>query len=85
MTNDFETVIKIASGQDPDYPKISNIDVLNLSFGFSGIIDNYTETDLRANFSNTIDALEQQNVSEKTIVVIAGGNANNDPVHNRNS
>ena len=74
----FETLIKIASGQDPNYPSISNIDVLNLSFGFSGIIDNYTETDLRANFSNTIDALEQQNVSEKTIVVIAGGNANND-------
>ena len=80
LNNDpyFETLIKIASGQDPNYPSISNIDVLNLSFGFSGIIDNYTETDLRANFSNAIDALEQQNVSEKTIVVIAGGNANND-------
>ena len=75
--NDFETVIKIASGQDPDYPKISNIDVLNLSFGFSGIIENYSETDLRKNFSKAIEALEQKNVSEKTIVVIAGGNANN--------
>ena len=80
LSNDsyYETVIKIASGQDPLYPDISNIDVLNLSFGFSGIIDNYTETDLRANFSNAIEALEQKNVSEKTIVVIAGGNANND-------
>ena len=80
LNNDryFETVIKIASGQDSMYPYISNIDVLNLSFGFSGIIDNYTETDLRANFSNAIEALEQKNVSEKTIVVIAGGNANND-------
>ena len=80
LNNDryFETVIKIASGQDPMYPYISNIDVLNLSLGFSGIIDNYTETDLRANFSNAIAALEQQNVSEKTIVVIAGGNANDD-------
>ena len=80
LVNDpyFETVIKIASGQDPLYPNISNIDVLNLSIGFSGIIDNYTETDLRANFSKAIDALEQQNVSEKTIVVIAGGNANGD-------
>ena len=72
----FETVIKIASGQDPLYSYINNIDVLNLSFGASGIIDDYTETDLRANFSNTIGALEQQNVSEKTIIVIAGGNAN---------
>ena len=81
LVNDpyFETVIKIASGQDPLYPNISNIDILNLSFGVSGIIDNYTETDLRANFSNAIEALEQKNVSEKTIIVIAGGNANNDP------
>ena len=79
LNNDryFETVIKIASGQDPLYPYISNIDVLNLSIGFSGIIDNYTETDLRTNFSNAIAALEQMNVSEKTIIVIAGGNANN--------
>ena len=75
----FETWIKIASGQDPMYSYISNIDVLNLSFGFDGITDNYTETDLRANFSNAIEALEQKNVSEKTIVVIAGGNANNRP------
>ena len=74
---DFETLITIATGQDQNYPSISNIDVLNLSFGFSGIIDNYTETDLRANFSKAIEALEQKNVSEKTIVVIAGGNANN--------
>ena len=73
----FETWIKIASGQDPMHSYISNIDVLNLSFGFAGITDNYTETDLRANFSNAIEALEQKNVSEKTIVVIAGGNANN--------
>ena len=75
----FEKLFKIASGQDSMYPNISNIDVLNLSFGRSGIIDNYTETDLRANFSNAIDALEQKNVSEndKTIIVIAGGNANN--------
>ena len=81
LNNDryFEKLFKIASGQDPLYPSISNIDVLNLSFGPSGIIDNYTETDLRANFSNAIEALEQKNVSEKTIIVIAGGNANNDP------
>ena len=81
LNNDryFEKLFKIASGQDPLYPSISNIYVLNLSFGPSGIIDNYTETDLRANFSNAIEALEQKNVSEKTIIVIAGGNANNDP------
>ena len=81
LNNDryFEKLFKFASGQDPLYPSISNIYVLNLSFGPSGIIDNYTETDLRANFSNAIEALEQKNVSEKTIIVIAGGNANNDP------
>ena len=80
LANDtyYETLINIATGQDPMYPYISNIDVLNLSFGFDGIIDNYTETDLRANFSNAIEALEQMNVSEKTIIVIAGGNANGD-------
>ena len=75
----FGTLITIATGQDPMYPDISNIDILNLSIGYSGIIDNYTESDLRANFSNAIEALEQNNVSEKTIIVIAGGNANNDP------
>ena len=83
LANDtyFGTLIKIANGRDPMFPYISNIDVLNLSFGFSGIIDNYTETDLRTNFSNAIDALEQPNVSEndKTIIVMGGGNANNDP------
>ena len=75
----FETVIKIAFGRDPIYQSISNIDVLNLSFGFNGIIENYTESELRTNFSNAIEALEQRNVSEKTIIVIAGGNANNYP------
>ena len=75
--SEFETWIKIASGQDPIYSHINNIDILNLSFGFNGIIENYTETDLRANFSNAIEALEQKNVGEKTVVVIAGGNANN--------
>ena len=80
LVNDpyFATIIKIATGRDPLYPYISNIDVLNLSIGFSGIIENYTETDLRANFSNAIEALEQENVSEKTIIVIAAGNANGD-------
>ena len=80
LANDsyFGTLTTIATGQDSMFPYISNIDVLNLSIGFSGIIDDYTETDLRANLSNTIEALEQKNVGEKTIIVIAGGNANDD-------
>ena len=53
-----------------------NVDILNLSFGTSGIIENYSAADLRSNFGQTIAALEQRGRTEKTILVWAAGNAN---------
>ena len=54
------------------------LDILNLSFGYDGIIDSYSEADLRANFGNTIATLAQAEATDKTILVWAAGNANND-------
>ena len=55
-----------------------DLDILNLSFGFEGIIDRYAEEDLRANFSETIATLAQADAAEKTILVWAAGNQNGD-------
>ncbi len=51
------------------------VDVLNLSFGANGIIDNYTEQQLRRNFDSAIAAMAQAGAGEKTILVWAAGNA----------
>ena len=55
------------------------IDFLNLSFGYYGIIDNYSTADLESNFDETIGVLKQQdragNSLDKTILVWAAGNA----------
>ena len=42
-----------------------DIDILNLSFGVTGIIENYDANDLRNNFGQTIAALEQRGRTEK--------------------
>ena len=54
------------------------VDILNLSFGYPGIISQYNEEDLRANFSQTIGALAQRDATDKTILVWAAGNSNGD-------
>ena len=51
------------------------VDILNLSFGANGIIDNYTEQQLRRNFDSAIAAMAQAGAGEKTILVWAAGNA----------
>ena len=51
------------------------VDILNLSIGFEGIIDDYSETDLRANFGEAIAAMAQAGATEKAIFVWAAGNA----------
>ncbi len=51
------------------------IDILNLSFGFDGLIDAYSEEDLRAHIPKTIAALAQANAPDKTILVWAAGNS----------
>ena len=55
------------------------VDILNLSIGYSGIIDSYSEADLRANFAKAITAMAQAGASEKAILVWSAGNAHGDP------
>ena len=68
---DFNQVLTWRDGQ-------RQVDVLNLSFGFQGIIDDYGEADLRASLAKTIAALAQDGASDKAILVWAGGNSNGD-------
>ena len=63
---------QILSWRDGD----RKLDILNMSFGYQGIISQYTEEDLRANFSRTIAALAQGDATEKTILVWSAGNSN---------
>ncbi|MYG75427.1 MAG: S8 family serine peptidase [Acidobacteria bacterium] len=56
----------------------NDLDILNLSFGYDGLITGYSEEDLRANFGATIATLAQADTPEKTILLWAAGNANND-------
>ena len=51
------------------------VDILNLSIGFEGIIDDYAEADLRAGFGEAIAAMAQEGAAEKAIFVWAAGNA----------
>ena len=55
------------------------VDILNLSVGHSGIINNYRRRELRDNFSNTIAAIAQAGAAEKAVFVWAAGNAHGDP------
>ena len=52
-----------------------DLDILNLSIGFSGGILRYTEDQLRNNYSKTIAAFAQADKQDKTIIVRAAGNA----------
>ena len=75
---------------DDDYAEVFNravgwssgtrtLDFVNLSFGFSGMIDQYSEQALRLAFDDSIAALAQSGVSEKTVFVWAAGNAHGKP------
>ena len=50
-------------------------DILNLSIGYEGIIDDYSEADLRANFGRSIAAMAQAGAIDKAVFVWAAGNA----------
>ena len=54
------------------------VDILNLSVGYSGIIDSYGERELRDHFGTAIAALAQAGSADKTILVWAAGNAHGD-------
>ncbi len=65
---------------DREYQDVVNalrdggVDVANMSFGFEGIIDDYSEADLRAALGNAIAAMAQADAEEKIILVWAAGN-----------
>lgn len=52
------------------------VDVLNLSWGFSGLIEHYGEAELRRNHRAAIESLAQADRTEKALVVVAAGNSN---------
>ena len=54
------------------------VDILNLSVGYDGLIDIYSEADLRANLGTVIAAIAQAGSTDKTIFVWSAGNANGD-------
>ena len=56
-----------------------SIDFVNLSVGYAGIIELYSQQELRANFDDTIATLAQAGAGEKTVFVWAAGNAHGDP------
>ena len=55
------------------------VDILNLSIGYEGLIDFYSEAGLRANYGQSIAAMAQAGASEKAILVWAAGNAHGIP------
>ena len=55
------------------------IDFVNVSVGFTGIIEQYSEQELRSNFGDSIAAYAQSSASEKTVFVFSAGNAHGDP------
>ena len=55
------------------------VDILNLSVGYQGIIDSYSEQELRGSFGAAIAALAQAGVDDKAILVWAAGNAHGRP------
>ena len=56
-----------------------SLDFVNMSVGYKGIIEQYSAQDLRNNFGDTIAALAQSGVTDKTIFVWAAGNGHGDP------
>ena len=57
------------------------VDILNLSFGFQGLVEHYSEEAIRNAFSDTIEVWEQADAEEKSILVWAAGNANDHICH----
>ena len=55
-------------------------DIVNMSFGFSGIISDYSAPSLAAALPNTLDALAQDSIAPglRTVFVASAGNAHND-------
>ena len=56
-----------------------SIDFLNLSLGASGVIDNFSEAELREHFSAATATFAQADSNEKVVLVWAAGNAHETP------
>ncbi|MDE0030023.1 MAG: S8 family serine peptidase [Deltaproteobacteria bacterium] len=54
------------------------VDILNLSLGYPGLMDRYSEEDLREYAPNYIATLAQADAEEKVILVWAAGNSHGD-------
>lgn len=59
-----------------DHALDQNLDILNLSVGFNGIIENYTEEEIRANFAESLASMAQAGSNDPVLTVWAAGNAN---------
>ena len=57
------------------------LDFVNVSVGIHGIIDQYSEEDIRAGFGDYIEALAQADTTDKTVFIWAAGNAHGDPCY----
>ena len=55
------------------------LDFINMSVGYLGIIDQYSEQDLRSSFPNSLALIAQADETDKTVFVWAAGNAHGDP------
>ena len=55
------------------------VDILNLSIGYQGIIDDYDEAELRTTLGQAITAMAQAGAIDKTVFVWAAGNAHGRP------
>ena len=78
----FFKVLKDTDSRDSELFKSifnKNIDILNLSvtFGTIGIIEDYTESQLRKDYKKTIATIAQADAEEKTIFVWSAGNSHN--------
>ena len=78
---------QISAADDAGYAALysyvlnDGVDILNLSFGFQGLIEHYSEEEIRNAFSHTIEVWEQADAEEKSIFVWAAGNANDHICH----
>ena len=53
---------------------VRSLDFVNVSVGYKGIVEQYSEADLRAGLDGTIAALAQAGSTEKTVFVWSAGN-----------
>ncbi len=79
-------ILGLVDGEDADQFQMvfdwrdgeRKVDILNLSFGYQGIIETYSEEDLRTYYSQTLEVLAQEGVADPVILVWAAGNSNGD-------